>query len=266
MELNYEEFKEYIKGNIKSKLPEQYQTAEVDVHPVTKNNGIVLDGLTIHEEKQAVSPTIYLNDVYSKYQETGDLDEIVENVAVIYTNAMEQSPELQYLNVEEQLLSEKGRDLITFRISGYEANKEMLETMPYEQVGDMVMTYHIIANQTEDGIGSIRITDSLMAQMGLEPEELKSLALENTIRMYPPSLKSMMEVMREIMFGAPQEPCELGRELPEDNMYVLSNSMGINGATSLFYPNVKEIIAETLGCDYYVLPSSIHESATRFAA
>lgn len=67
MELNYEEFKEYIKENIKSKLPEQYETAQVDIHPVTKNNGIILDGLTIYEETQTISPTIYLNDAYLEY-------------------------------------------------------------------------------------------------------------------------------------------------------------------------------------------------------
>lgn len=259
MELNYEEFKDYVKENIKSKLPDKYETAEVDVHPVMKNNGIVLDGLTIHGEMQAISPNIYLNDVYAEYQENGDLNGMLSKVAEIYVDAMEQSKELINIDVEEKLFSEKGKELITFRVCGYEANKELLETMPHEKVGDMAMTYHLIATQNEDGFGSIRITDSLMKQMGLDEVELKSLSLDNALRMYPPTLKSMMEVVGEIMYGKAQEVGELGRELPEDTMYVLSNSMGINGAASLFYLNLQEKIAETLACDYFVLPSSIHE-------
>ena len=259
MELNYEEFKDYIRKNIKSKLPEEYEKAEVDIHAVTKNNGIVLDGLTIYEGIQTISPTIYLNDVYAEYRNNGNLDDVLSKVAGIYVDAMEQTPEILTIDVEKDLFSEKGKELITFRVCGYEANKELLETMPHERVEDMAMTYHIIATQTEDGFGSIRITDSLMKEMGLDETELKSIALDNTLRMYPPTLKSMMEVMQEIMFSKPQEIGELGRELPEDNMYVLSNTSGINGATSLFYPDLQEKIADTLGCDYYVLPSSVHE-------
>ena len=259
MELNYEEFKDYIRKNIKSKLPEEYEKAEVDIHAVTKNNGIVLDGLTIYEGIQTISPTIYLNDVYAEYRNNGNLDDVLSKVAGIYEDAMEQTPEILTIDVEKDLFSEKGKELITFRVCGYEANKELLETMPHERVEDMAMTYHIIATQTEDGFGSIRITDSLMKEMGLDETELKSIALDNTLRMYPPTLKSMMEVMQEIMFSKPQEIGELGRELPEDNMYVLSNTSGINGATSLFYPDLQEKIADTLGCDYYVLPSSVHE-------
>lgn len=259
MELNYEEFKDYLKENIKSKLPEEYEMAQVDIHPITKNNGIILDGLIISNETQAISPTIYLNDAYTDYRQNGNLDETVTKVAGMYVDAMEQSPELMTMDLENDLFSEKGKELITFRVCGYEANKELLETMPHERVGDMAMTYHIIATQSEDGFGSIRITDSLMKQMGLDETELKSRALDNTLRMYPPTLKSMMEVMEEMMFGKSKEMGELGRELPEDNMYVLSNTSGINGATSLFYPEVQETIANTLGRNYFVLPSSIHE-------
>lgn len=184
---------------------------------------------------------------------------MLSQVAEVYEEARKQSPETMKINIAEELLSDKGKELITFRVCGYEANKELLATIPHERVGDMAMTYHLIATQTEDGFGSIRITDSLMKQMDLEESELKSLALDNTLRMYPPTLKSMMELMEEIMLGEPQEIREMGSELPEDTMYVLSNASGINGATSLFYPELQEKIAETLACDYYVLPSSIHE-------
>ncbi|MHB8130434.1 MAG: DUF5688 family protein [Mobilitalea sp.] len=259
MELNYQEFKDYIKENIKAELPKEYEKANVEINPITKNNGILLDVLTIHEETHSISPSIYLNGVYGEYQENGDINEILSKVADLYVNAMEQTPEMKAFDIEQELFSERAKDLITFRVCGYEANKEMLETMPHERADDMAMTYHVIATQTEDGLGSIRITDSLMHRMGLVESELKSLALENTLRMYPPTFRSMMEVIEEMMHGSPVESGIIARELPEDNMYVLSNTSGINGATSLFYPKLQEQIADSLGSNYYVLPSSIHE-------
>jgi hypothetical protein len=44
-----------------------------------------------------------------------------------------------------------------------------------------------------------------------------------------------------------------------EDMYILTNSKGINGATCLLYPEVLQQIAEELNSDFYILPSSIHE-------
>ena len=259
MKLNFQEFKEYVKANIMTELPKEYEGAEVQIHAVTKNNGIALDGLSIHRKDTAISPTIYLNEMYEAYQASGDLDRTLTKLADIYQDAMYQTPKGMTFDINEGLLAGKARDLITFRVCGYEANEEQLQSMPHERMGDMAITYHIIATQSEDGIGSIRLTNSLMQEMGLKESELKDLALANTVRMYPPTMKSMMEVMEEMMMGRAVESGDMGRELPEDNMYVLSNTSGINGASTLFYPKMQEQIAEILGNNYYVLPSSVHE-------
>ena len=52
----------------------------------------------------------------------------------------------------------------------------------------------------------------------------------------------------------PLAPDEVG------SMYVLTNESGSLGAATLFYPDVKEKAAELLGSDYYILPSSVHET------
>lgn len=258
-ELSYQDFLNYVKENIKSQLPEEYEKYSVDIKSVVKNNGLALDGLLIHSEEEGVSPTIYLNEIFAEYQKNGNIEGTLETISNIYVNAVDQVPDLNMFTGEMDLTSEEVKGQITFRLIGYEANKDMLETMPYQKVEDMAMTYHLIATQSEDGIGSIRITNQLMQEMGLSKQELHTLAMENTMRMYPPTLKSMSEVMGELLFGIPSQPKEMNRDLPEDTIYVLSNVMGINGASTLLYPKLQEEIAESLGSNYYVLPSSIHE-------
>lgn len=49
-------------------------------------------------------------------------------------------------------------------------------------------------------------------------------------------------------------------------MKVLSNTRRIDGAVCILYPGVLEGLAREEGHDLYILPSSIHEGATRFAA
>ena len=257
--LGYQEFQDFIRENIKGEMTKEYENATVEIRSFTKNNGIVLDGLTIYQEGTSISPTIYLNELYGQYQQGRNLYDILSQTAEVYMNAGKRTMEAMHLDIENDIFTDRAKEWITFRVCGYEANKEMLQTMPHEKIGDMAMTYHVIASQREDGIGSIRITDSLMEEIGITEAELKSLAIENTRKMYPPTLKSMSEIVEEMLLGRRQEGGEIGRPLPEDGMYVLSNSMGINGAAALFYPDVQEQIADTLGKNYYVLPSSIHE-------
>ena len=49
-------------------------------------------------------------------------------------------------------------------------------------------------------------------------------------------------------------------EMPEDQqMYVISNDKGINGAVSMLYEDGLHDLAEKLGSDLFILPSSVHE-------
>ena len=41
--------------------------------PVEKVN-VTLDGIILREEGRNISPTIYINDMYKKYQDCGDLE------------------------------------------------------------------------------------------------------------------------------------------------------------------------------------------------
>lgn len=44
---SYSEFMEYIKENVTDYLPERFESAEITIRQVVKNNDVVLDGLLI---------------------------------------------------------------------------------------------------------------------------------------------------------------------------------------------------------------------------
>ena len=46
---------------------------ELVAEPVEKVN-VTLDGIILREEGRNISPTIYINDMYKKYQDCGDLE------------------------------------------------------------------------------------------------------------------------------------------------------------------------------------------------
>lgn len=48
-------------------------------------------------------------------------------------------------------------------------------------------------------------------------------------------------------------------EFRNTNMIVMTNSIGIYGASAILYPGLLEALAQELERDIYVIPSSVHE-------
>ena len=83
-----------------------------------------------------------------------------------------------------------------------------------------------------------------------------------TKEVLPPVVKDMNEVMRDMLKkdGMPDEIIEeCIPNAPSGLMYVISNSIGVNGAVSMLYEDELQKLAEKLGSDLYILPSSLHE-------
>ena len=110
------------------------------------------------------------------------------------------------------------------------------------------------------------ITNDFAAARGFTEEELFQHAVENTKRICPPRVKSMQKVMADLAVedGMPQELLEsmgvFDEIPPEKNLWVITNEMGINGAASMLYEENLHKLAEQIGTDLYLLPSSIHET------
>lgn len=94
-------------------------------------------------------------------------------------------------------------------------------------------------------------------------EQLFRAAAENTRRILPPVVQSMNEVMRDMFVadGMPMELADLmvGEQEPETTLWVISNERKIEGAASILYEDKLHSLAEKVGTDLYILPSSIHE-------
>ena len=140
---------------------------------------------------------------------------------------------------------------------------EMLANMPHREFKDLSVIYRMVVKIDGEGIASTPVHNGLADTLGFTEEQMFKLAAENTKRLLPPVVKSMNDVMREIFMkdGMPPEIADmmLGEMPPEQQMYVISNNKGINGAVSMLYEDGLHDLAEKLGSDLYIMPSSIHE-------
>ena len=259
--MEYEIFKGVVGEKFKEFLPEKYQDAQVEIRPVDKVNR-TLDGLSIRgsEPGMNISPTIYVNHMYEDYVTTENLNATLERAAEGFMKAMEQK---ESINVNELTNAECAKDKIVFQLINTEQNKEMLANMPHREFKDLSVIYRMVVKIDGEGIASTPVHNGLAETLGFTEEQMFKLAAENTKRLLPPVIKSMNDVMRDIFMkdGMPPEIADmmLGEMPPEQQMYVISNNKGINGAVSMLYEDGLHDLAEKLGSDLYIMPSSIHE-------
>ena len=259
--MEYEIFKGVVGEKFKEFLPEKYQDAQVEIRPVDKVNR-TLDGLSIRgsEPGMNISPTIYVNHMYEDYVTTENLNATLERAAEGFIKAMEQK---ESINVNELTNAECAKDKIVFQLINTEQNKEMLANMPHREFKDLSVIYRMVVKIDGEGIASTPVHNGLAETLGFTEEQMFKLAAENTKRLLPPVIKSMNDVMRDIFMkdGMPPEIADmmLGEMPPEQQMYVISNNKGINGAVSMLYEDGLHDLAEKLGSDLYIMPSSIHE-------
>ena len=256
--MNYEIFKEVVAEKFMEYMPEQYQGMRLRVEPVNKVNK-VLDGITLvgSGAGRSVSPTLYINHMYEHYLETENLQEVLQSAARRMDMAFKEMPEVGYVNLEG------AKDNIVFQVINTLQNEDMLRDMPHREFQDLSIIYRWVVKVDENGIQSSAIRNNLAEQLGMNEEQLFKCAVENTRRIFPPTVKSMNDVIREMFIsdGMPAEVADMMiGEMPEDKMmWVISNDRGINGAGSMLYEDNLHKLAMKLETDLYILPSSVHE-------
>lgn len=256
--MDYEMFLEVVKEKFMAYMPERYQSGKLEIHTVNKVN-TTWDGLNIRmPENDRISPTIYVNKMYEQYQETGSLDATLHVAAAEYTEILEQT-----MITKPEIDINRMKDNVIFVLVNTEQNKELLEGVPNKPFQDLSVIFRWVVSQDSQGMASTIVTTDMMEQAGLTVESLMEHAVENTKRICPPKISSMQEVMLE---SVPDdfEPELIGmlRELeenPQETTWIITTESGINGASAMLYEENLHKLAEKVGTDMYLLPSSIHE-------
>ena len=258
---SYEDFKDMVAEEILTFMPEKYRDMEVKIVEVEKVNQ-KLDGLNIVSKDNGIriSPTIYLNSMYKEYEQSGDLSAVIEMAAEMMTKGIEHSNDIQ-----KEIDFDNAKDNITFMLINTEQNKEMLKDMPHREFQDLSIVYRwVVKIDEKEGVHSSPIHNSLAERFGYSEEQLFKFAVENTKRIFPPTVRNMNDIMREIFMkdGMPAEIAEMMiSDIPEDRqMWVIGNEQGINGAVSMLYEDKLHELSERLDSDLYIMPSSIHET------
>lgn len=255
--MDYQNFKDVVAEKVLDFMPPEYANAIVEIHEVEKVNQ-KLDGLTIRKDKsQVITPSVYLNGYYEMYKNNENLEETLTALATNYARACE-TPEISVPTDFKEM-----KDKVVMTLINTEQNKEMLENLPHKEFQDLSVIFRVVVSKDEQGIASAKVDYSIMKQMGVDQDQLFQLAAVNTKEMFPPKVKNMVDVMRDMLLqdGMPEEMLAMFADQdPKESLWVISNDMGVNGAVSMLYDETLHKLTEKVGTDLYILPSSIHET------
>ena len=258
--MTYEAFKIALMSEVIQQAGEE---VDVRFHKITKNNGVVMDAMTIMTKGSHVAPTLYLMEYYVRHQEGESVKRIAsEAITLSLSNPIEKIlPEGFFMTYE----SVKNR--ICYRLINYEKNADLLKEIPYKQYWDLAMVFYYAVDADILHHATVLIRNTDMERWNIPVDELMNDAMLNTPVISPWRFASIQHVIEDFMFEGMEEALttiEKAREIIQMDeesvpMYILTNKERYYGAACILYPGLLASIADRFECDLYILPSSIHE-------
>lgn len=278
--MDYKDFLEYIRESVIAYLGAGFFGS---ISHVVKNNGVEFDGLVIMEDGKNISPTLYLNPLYEDYQKGRSLSRIVEEIVLAYEYQTDQKGfDVEFFRDFEQT----GKKIV-YKLINYEKNERLLREIPHRRFLDLAVVCYCLVVHEAAGNASILIHSSHLAMWGIREDALFQAAEANTMRLLHAQIMDIRSIMLEILQEDVQRTmsrCGAGRQESKEQeimgelasflegntepgereeMFVLTNHARINGAACMLYPDVLREFALHMGTNLYILPSSVHEGATR---
>ncbi|MBA4698482.1 MAG: hypothetical protein H2212_03530 [Ruminococcus sp.] len=243
--LSFEKFKEEVKLHFLEYCPQDYQMRDVHIVRNFKENQ-VLDGIALSSKENQTAPVLYLKVYYEDMCEMNlSIETILKRLAVDYQRAENMMPVMEMPNIQsrEWIL----KNLYTQAIN-YEQNQELLQTVPHIQINDLA----IIPRVNIGKYSTIKITHDICEISGLDGDLIVAMAMQNNTKISKPVFGSMNDMLNESFLT----------EYPEDvlmPLYVLSNEEKHYGASMIADKQVLDSVAKSVGEEFYILPSSVHE-------
>ncbi len=263
MLLSYEEFKERVMNEFIDYLPEKYSDCKLELHQVPKLNE-VLTGIAIKPKKPCksfIAPTFYMERLYAQYEESGSFEQTMAEQAVYLEESIKFIPK-NILSLDFSKVKEK----IVFQVINTAENIEMIAKCPHRSFEDLSVVYRAITGITSNGVSGFLITNDIAAAEGLTEEELYECAYKNTRKLFPFKSERIEVMMRRLMRKWGADETEIKEAFPgytktpeKERIYVVTNRHDFFGANALLYNDVIGEIAEKIGTDCYILPSSVHD-------
>ena len=248
---------EQFAESIREIIEQQGQFEKVSLQNVLKNNGVMLRGLLLHSCGNNLVPTIYLESFFEAYRDGADMEEIVRKILEAYESTPGEEVDMSFFREFSMV-----KDRLYMKLVNREANMELLSKVPYREFLDMAVVYYMGYYHPEIGAGTIQVYNSHMEMWGVTEKNLWETASINTPERKPGRIESMEDILAEMFAGYGNDDSERSSCCMEKGsvpMLVITNTEKVYGAAVILYGGMLKQVADKIGSDLFILPSSLHE-------
>ena len=217
---------------------------------------VKIENFKLNEKKQGIvicysdeiAATIYPENLYGAYQGTESMDTVFQIIDWAIKN--------EQIRVYKQMLYtwESIKPYVKPFVFNLEKNREYIEKTQcvYQERLDLAYACYIeIIEEEKRDVAMINVSKGMLELWGISEQELFETAEQNAVY----EVKPMSVLIKELT----KQPMRNELEHEADAMYVVSNANRRRGAAGIFDTELIQQQAEELGCDFYILPSSLHE-------
>ena len=154
---------------------------------------------------------------------------------------------------------ESARNRLTMEVVAKAGNEDMLSKVPHKDMEDMAVIYRLDMSDAVGEGASIVVTNSMLDCYGITAEQLHNDALESAPQIRPAKLQGMGEVLAQQMGVDDLEMLGINIPPEDEKMFVASVEGNVHGASVIAYQDFMDKVAERMGGDFFILPSSLHE-------
>ncbi|SDB44903.1 hypothetical protein SAMN02910298_02229 [Pseudobutyrivibrio sp. YE44] len=252
--MEYEQFKEKIAEDVGNML-EAKGYGDVNIKfEITDKVNQTYESMVVTPEGSTVGASLKVDSMFDHYKVTGDYEAALNKAANTFERAIDNMPSYDTKAITEY---DNVKDKLAIQLIPANKNENLLQKIPHKLIEDMAIVYRLILDKTEDGTSTVLVTNNLVQQFGITPEQLHEDAVENSPKIRPAELSTLRDTL--VSMVGPEMAEFMDPEGPESKLYVATVDDKMNGAGVIAYPGFMEEVADTMGGDFYVIPCSVHE-------
>lgn len=247
--MDFNEFQNQILQEAKDRM----WGVQVEIRPVEKLQGESYTGLSIQPNDSPMAATLNLDTVYNQMVDQGkSFQEVADD---LISHAADIIVDMPKIDVNDITNYDQMKNTLVVQVIPTDRNADMLADIPHKNIEDMSLVYRMQIDQNENGTSSVLITNAMLENYGVTVDQLHQDAMDAAVINNPATFRSMQEVLSDLM----GMPADLMPPMDGPQMYVASVENSLNGAGVIAYPDFMNQVAEQVGGDFFVLPSSVHE-------
>ena len=249
--MNFEEFLTAVMNDLQERLGDEYRMERKSVRGV---NSSIKHSLMLVKSGMNMYPLVPMEQWYQYYSFTcKDIGKIAEKIC----ESCKEHIHSGNLDISRFTQWDSAKNNIHVKLINTEKNKELLREVPHREYLDLSQVYYITLQEAGTGENAVfQVRNEYMELWGVDESILHDTAWKN-MKNDDVIFEKMSDVLNAFVDAGEMEPVDGIDDTPT---YVLGNKSGHNGAVYICNEKILYNISCILKDDFWLLPSSVHET------